>query len=791
MNSSEFSPRLDRTVRDRCMRFALAFLVLVLTGCVGGPRLSRPALETSDEGAAKHGSRSEMAMVEAARARLRAHDTRAALAILQAERGFSPHEPARNWVLASVWVGTHRRHEAETRARALPGGPLRDTLIAITTENPAATLKELSVRASAPHPWRDLAVALLYASRAQHKHARRFAMRAIAPTSPRFVVQAARRVLARGYALDGSPTEALRLAHLVYARNPRDTRNCRLLAELYRRRGDLERAIGYQLQAVAMAPQSERYARKLADLLRRYHDVHGGTRPLPVASIQAAELLNAAPHNPELHTVAGFVAHSQGQLVAAERHFELALRGGALPVFLDRELRAIYFRHGRYKDAYRLLQNALPPGVTTDSQNLLHAAWLALDCAISSMPVAVPGDARSDRQLVSHLLAVGALRDAHAVASRHPSIADLTKRISRHLAFERSLRTLTERDYRNAIDEAPVSTLDEILAQIPALMCRHLPPEDRLSHAQVRTGLRDVFLIGSWLDHRPRSTSPLVRYFRRWNRYLIFGQRSGSPVEAISFSMGSMVCDQEICANRKRQRHHVIIGYDRDMRSLVSADGGNLGGACLPDGVWLDADATRETEGEMRRALVRDPYVAESLALSKPTPVTARRGLTALGDGGSAADRLVLRYVTRTAGRPWGSFSTLRAHEFGHIADLRAHYPLLEKLPANLALLMRHGASPLAIERSLERSAQLSAVIDAPDPDLAVAEMLQGLPLTEDDPEVHASGYADGLADMVRYIAGNLRRFPQIDRRYRIVDQLWRLSNAQLVQVARCVIDRR
>ncbi len=787
MQRAGFRPRLAIRPSSAFLP-GLALVSFILWGCVrsssrvvehGGPR-GHP-LDSIDV------SGREMAQVQAARERLRAHDTRGALDALEAHRGLDPREPARSWMLVAIWAGTNQRHVAETRARALTPGPIRDTLIAVASEDPAATLDELSVRASEPHPWRDLAIALLYASRAEHDHARRFADRTLSPSAPAFVVHAAHRVLARGHALDGNPKEALRLAHLVYSQDPGDTRNCRLLAELYRRGGDLEAAVRYQALAVSSAPHHERYARKLAELLRRYHEVHDGTKPLPMA-LDVNQLLHVAPQNPELHTVAGYIARAQRRFIVAEQHFEQALARGAVPILADRDLRELHFRHGRFADGLRLLQQALPPGTTTDVHNIVRPAWDALNQSVHTSSGSHNG---SERHIASCLLAVGALRDARAVASRDPSNVDLVTKISAHLAFERSLRALTESDYRNAIDEAPVRALDEILAKIPALMCRHLPPDDRLSHAQVRAGLNDVLLIGSWLDHRPKSSSPLVRYFRRWNRYLILGQRQGSPVEAISFSIGSMVCNQKICSNRQRQVHHVVVGYDRDMRSLVAADGGNLGGACLPDGVWLDADATRETEGEMRRAMVRDPYDAFALSSTQPTPVTKARQLTYLGDGGSAADKLVARYVARNPSKPWGSFYTLRAHEFGHIADLRAHYPLLEKLPANLALFFRHGASPVAIERALERRAQLGAVIDAPDPDLAVAEMLQGLPLTEDEPEVHAGGYADGLADMVRYIAAHPREFPQIDRRARIVDQLPKLSNAELQRVARCVIGRR
>ena len=101
---------------------------------------------------------------------------------------------------------------------------------------------------------------------------------------------------------------------------------------------------------------------------------------------------------------------------------------------------------------------------------------------------------------------------------------------------------------------------------------------------------------------------------------------------------------------------------------------------------------------------------------------------------------------------------------------------------------MGNGFSFSRVQMDLERRAQLAACIDAPDPDLALAEMLVSLPITERDPEVHDGGYRDGLWAMVLHVQGRPDLYPQIDRSKRVLTQLDRLSNAQIRQAARAAI---
>ena len=92
----------------------------------------------------------------------------------------------------------------------------------------------------------------------------------------------------------------------------------------------------------------------------------------------------------------------------------------------------------------------------------------------------------------------------------------------------------------------------------------------------------------------------------------MLGQRTGQPTEAILLSLASLEADACISTRGATYRHDVAIGYDRRLSSYVDSKGGGLGGACLPDGIWMDADSAREADFEVRSIVVVDPARVEA-----------------------------------------------------------------------------------------------------------------------------------------------------------------------------------
>ncbi|MFM8980423.1 MAG: hypothetical protein ACKOSS_08175, partial [Planctomycetia bacterium] len=392
------------------------------------------------------------------------------------------------------------------------------------------------------------------------------------------------------------------------------------------------------------------------------------------------------------------------------------------------------------------------------------------------------------------LVGVGALHEALAVLHGVPTgtAAALARRLEGQLAFEEALRAEVEAGYRDGHlhpSGGGGPPLARVLARVAQAARVHLVPEEAARLTDPRAGLREVGLVGAWLDHRVQGSAPLVQHFRAYGRYLVLGQRNGEPVEAIVFSLAALVPQARIEVRGQALAHDLALGYDRVLRSFVDAQAGGLAGACLPDGLWLDADAALEAQHEALAPLRRDPSLAEAAARLPLPAADGPRGRTALDDPAGLRLRLLAAHQRLAPGERWASLATLQAHEEGHVLDLRRHLPLWRGLPATLGLLAREGFAFARFEAALERRAQLAALASSPVPYLVLAEMVDRLPAEERDGDPHSVGYREGLARLVAHVAARPDLYPQVDRSRLVLAQLDRLSPQQLKAAARAVLD--
>lgn len=722
-------------------------------------------------------------VVREARALLRAHRSREALDRLLADGAPRADAPEAAWLYALVAPAHVGLAEVTARLAALPRAGLRGALLALVDARPAARCDELGLALRrGGDPWLFLALATLRLRVGDNGAALESASQVQGNASV-FVRAEAAQVEARAHAEEGRLEQAVGRARHAAALTPDDSRPLALEAECERRRGRLAGARSALVAALARDPGSQVYARRLADLLR---EEPGSTlEPAWSAAMGAVE----SPHNPERWALEGLEAERRSDPAGAARRYETALAAGAAPVPVEHALGRLWATQGRYAALVDLLRRALPDDLPSHPSNLLRERWLALDAAVRAAPDArAPAAAR--RALVEALVGVGALHEALSVATTAGEAAGPWRAaLERHLAFEEALRAEVEAGYRAGAEHRPPPAFDAFLARLATLAETHLPAEDAAQFARSPRGVRRVPILGAWLDHGARTTSPIVAYFRRFGRYLVLGQRNDQPVEAILLSLGFLAERLPLVTRGRPHAHDLAVGYDRAVRSWLDAQGGGLAGACLPDALWLDADAALSAEHDVRRALTRDPsLVAAALALEPPV-ADGPDGPFALADPAGVGLRFLARYAARHPQGRWGSFGVLRAHENGHVIDIRRHLPLWHGLPATLALLGSVGFAPKRMEAVLERRAQLAAVIDAPDPDLAVEEMVEMLPVVDRDPEVHAAGYRDGLDRLVRHVWSRPDLYPQIDRSRVVVAQLDRLGNEQLRQAARAVVD--
>jgi tetratricopeptide (TPR) repeat protein len=720
-------------------------------------------------------------LVDEVRRRVRAHDVAGALALLETGGPLSAREPERAWLAVALWPAHCESERARQAARSMPPSDVATSLRALTDEEPARGLALLAAPPARTHPgWRALAAAQLHARRGDSAAALASA-EAAARSRYDFVRQEAELMISGALRAAGELSAARLAAQRALAIDPGDARVRGALAEIHRRSERPDDAVLERLAAVRIAPHSEHYARQLgAQMLE-------GVSPHVRAAVSRA--LPPVAGNPELAAVAAWLAAHDGRLAEATTMMEGALEGGANAVPWDHHLRRWLVRRGAYAVAVRRLEAAVPPGVVDAPGNLRRGYWAALRAAVEAAPDhRAPAAARL--ALARAFVGVGALDEAAVVAAGVPGeeARALGARVRGHLAFEAALREQTEHGYRTAMRGEEPPSFETARARARTLARTHLAPRDRAAFARPDRAVRSIPILGAWLDHRVDSDSPTVRHFRRYGRFLLFGQQADGPPEVIVLSLASLERARRIRSAGRCYAHDVAIGYDRGLRPYLTAQGGGLGGACLADGIWLDVDAARRIELGMRRSIARDPAYASAVRSSDALAVNPADGPFSLGDPGCTAARLAARVFARHPGDPWCSFWTLQAHEFGHVADIRRHLPIVRGLPATLAAFADAGFSAQRVQMEFERRAQLGAAIDARDPDLALAEMLLALPVTAREPEVHDGGYATALAQIVRHLAAHPARYPQIDPRRRIVTQLDRLTNEQIRAAARAAL---
>lgn len=716
--------------------------------------------------------------VREARSLLRRQRATEALARLEQAGGPSVDAPERTWVWAHVASLVKGQFAAREAVAALPVSPLRLSLLSLLSEHPddlrPAVLRAASRSGDA---WLWLGAAVLSLRLGEALPALEAAQRAAARGSP-FVRLEALQNAARAATELGRLEEASDLAAEAAALVPEDSRPRSVRAEIERKRGRLPEARVALLEALRLDPGSALYARRLAELLREDLEVPPDRALL--ASIDALAL----PAGAEADALRGLVAERLGRPVEARAAYERALSAGAHPVPVEHALRVLLAQAGEHADLVRLLEQALPPEVLAAPENLLGGAWAALRTAAAGAPDAKSPPERQET-LARALVALGALEEAQVIARRGPRGQDaLADRLGRHLALEAALRALVEQGYRDAAHHRVPPDLLAFRRALHDAARRLLPPADAAAFAPEVGGLKSLGPLGAWLDHGALRPAPIVAYFRGYGRYLVLGQRREQPVEAILLALGYLAPAAPLAPRREAHRHDTAIGYHRVVRAWLDAQGGGLAGACLPDGLWLDAEAALDAEHDVRAGLALDPALSEAAAAIPAPPADGRRGPFAMGDPAGLAYRLARRYVATPRGDRWGSFRTLRAHESGHVIDLRRHLPIVRGLPATLALLASVGFASKRMEAVLERRAQLTALLDAPDPALALYEMVALLPAVEREPEVHAAGYRDGLARLVHHVWARPDAYPQIDRTRALLPQLDRLSDDQLRRAA-------
>lgn len=247
----------------------------------------------------------------------------------------------------------------------------------------------------------------------------------------------------------------------------------------------------------------------------------------------------------------------------------------------------------------------------------------------------------------------------------------------------------------------------------------------------------------------------------------------------------------------------VIVCEGADADGARSRGAGEVAGAALHEGYWIDIEPERRglerwrrLETERYRALdtAGVARLCEANVVSIPRSLRGEPGqrarlLPVLGAG----DRLRLALIAERAScgeqvQLAELVEVTAVHEEGHLLDRTRFLPIGRNLGLAWGLLARAGLDALGVERRLEFRAQAIALACCSEPRLPLIQLLDAAEVDARRPTVHAAAYSQLLAEFLRVLDARLEAdsefAPGIDPEAYLVHQLHRLDGSEIRAVA-------
>jgi len=335
--------------------------------------------------------------------------------------------------------------------------------------------------------------------------------------------------------------------------------------------------------------------------------------------------------------------------------------------------------------------------------------------------------------------------------------------------FADSLRRGVEARYRHYAATGQAESFEEFRAWA----CRLFERDTGTRLGAPPPPVRFAF-VGTLVDPTASSTDPLVRACAAEGFLLAMGQRRGGPPEAM---LAPIVEREPMAAARVRGlevvREVVRIAEPELTGYQEWAGAGDLAGLALDRIVLLDTEGIARWDGDVRRRIARigdgrERILAEAALDDAP--------VDSLDDPAGEYERLLLV-------APMDLEREVRVHEDAHLVDAALHLPVGAHPFRNLALALGRGFDAQRIQAYLERNAQLAAIAEGPNPHAALAPCVGGL----GGGGPHAAGYAEIVEALVREIRRDPARYPEVDPRRVLLQQLHRVPADSLRAAARAV----
>ncbi len=436
----------------------------------------------------------------------------------------------------------------------------------------------------------------------------------------------------------------------------------------------------------------------------------------------------------------GWIALRRGDPFAATAEYRAAARRGDLSAAAREELALSFLGAGRFREAGKVWLEGIPESVAGEGRETLLAALDRCETA--------PAEPEGFRSLARLLLATGRPRAARLVAGRLRALLpedagalSIATDCDRDEAFLRELAEILKRAARG---RRP-GTLGGFLEEVGRLS-REILGEDVARGSR----LRSYFPLGSILDPSP-GAGGLPGWFASRGRFAVFGRRTlGSPDGIVLRTLSRRPIEGEILG--RPFRGEVVLGDSREISPSRDGAGGDIAGAAVFDGYFVDLDAVRGRAAEIARLVERHGPRREAVFADPLPPCPREADLLSIDEPLALTQKLLLRAEER---RPGGwverVLEAVETHESAHLADAASLLPVGSHLPAVIGLLFRAGVSPSGVEAILEARAELATLASCGETEIVLAGMVGAVEFPGSrDP--HAVGYRGVLADLVRRI---------------------------------------
>jgi len=533
--------------------------------------------------------------------------------------------------------------------------------------------------------------------------------------------------------------------------------------------GRRDESVAAALEALRLAPGDESVCVAATEILSR----EGTGKEFASALETLAKAEKDGASSATCAMLRGRLLLASGRPAEADVAFDAAVAGGvaATEIVVPRRLARVLA--GRYREAVACALDATPKAAFARS-NLYASRWRRLAAAAERDLE----DPRGLLELAEAMASLGWLQESRTVlaaaAAKSPDDAVVAARLRSENAFGAFISDLGRiaRETRDGgRDGSSGPSVRDVLARIGDASRARLGGDVSRGAAIHTYPMLGEFAVSA------ASSSEFETTFGSHGLMCLVGSRNGSPTDLVLGRLAVLragseerVLDRDITCDECWIESE---GLPADAAGLHRG----LAGLTLDRLVVLQLDSVRRGARPRPSALPfllrRATTDAERRALDTPSDVGGRIELQIAAEGRLAETAL----------------DAVRRHELVHVYDAARLLPVSSHPFEAFAFGLSHGFSGSSMERTLEARAQTISILSAEAPRLALAALLAFLP-SKDGDTPHVGGYCAAAQNAVDILIGDPASFPSIDPTANVLQQMDRLSDAEVRELARRLIPK-